>query len=189
MLALAMVVGWSGVGIAHPHPFCVQSRKCKIGARGPQGESGTQGPTGPQGPVGPQGPIGDAGADGLPGAVGPTGPGGPRGATGVQGVPGMTGPPGPPGSFTRKSTSSGILNRPLGGTLVSLALDCDPGSQIVSGGVANNIVNPLDEPRTHMLDSGPTANGWHANSTVVQQFTLGGTLEVVLTIICAEQQL
>jgi hypothetical protein len=130
--------------------------------------------------------------------VGNTGPTGPRGATGADGLPGVPGATGPTGLqgptggsfiFARKSTSSGVLDRPLGGTLVFLELDCDPGSQIVSGGVTNNIVNPLDESRTHMLDSGPTANGWHANSTVVQQFTLGGTLEVVLTIICAEQQL
>jgi hypothetical protein len=132
------------------------------------------------GNTGPTGPRGATGADGLPGMPGATGP---------TGLPGSTGSTGPAGSFTRKSTSSGILDRPLGGTLVFLELDCDPGSQIVSGGVTNNVVNPLDESRTHMLDSGPTANGWHANSTVVQQFTLGGTLEVVLTIICAEQQL
>jgi Collagen triple helix repeat (20 copies) len=166
------------LAVAHPHPFCVLKKRCQQGLPGPQGTPGMPGAIGPTGPAGPTGADGIPGVNGAPGVAGP------------PGFPGPTGPTGPAGgSFIRKSTSSGILNRPLGGTLVSLALDCDPGSQIVSGGVTNNVVNPLDEPRTHMLDSGPTANGWHTNSTVVQQFTLGGTLEVVLTVVCAEQQL
>jgi hypothetical protein len=38
-----------------------------------------------------------------------------------------------------------------------------------------------------MLDSGPVdETGWHMHSTVIQQFSNGGTLEVTLTVLCGE---
>jgi len=79
-----------------------------------------------------------------------------------------------------------VLVRPQLGEVVSLELDCDPGFTLISGGTENLVANPQDVPRVHMLDSGPTALGWHTSATVTQQFSNGGTLEIVLTIRCAE---
>jgi len=84
-----------------------------------------------------------------------------------------------------KVASSGVLERPIAGTLVTLTAECDPGTVPVGGGLTNVVGNPADEPRTHLLDSGPTATGWHSDATVVSTFSFGGTLEVLVTVICA----
>jgi hypothetical protein len=149
------------------------------------------GPPGPMGRPGPPGPMGDMGLPGPPGPVGPVGAVGPMGPLGERGAPGpvgATGAPGPAGSLgglVRKSISTGVLVRPLGGVVITLALDCDPGFAIVAGGTTNTMANAPDISRLHLLASGPTASGWQADAVVVQQFTIGGTLEVVLTILCA----
>jgi len=71
------------------------------------------------------------------------------------------------------------------GTVVSISLACDPGEMILAGGTENFTNDPDDQTRIHMLDSGPDdLTGWHADAVVTQQFSNGGTLEVVLTILC-----
>jgi len=82
------------------------------------------------------------------------------------------------------SISSGILDRPAMDTVVALALACPPGSTIVSGGTENHVSDPSDAVHVHMLESGPDETGWHAQSVVTQRFAVGGTLEMVLTIVC-----
>jgi hypothetical protein len=118
--------------------------------------------------------MGAQGIQGIPGPVGPTGPSG------------LIGPTGPTIALTTKSISSGVMDRPRAGALVALSGDCDPGQVPIGGGITNIISDPRDEPRTHLLDSGPTANGWHSNATVISTFTNGSTLEVVLTFTCME---
>ena len=149
------------------------------GPTGPMGDRGLPGPPGPVGPVGPVGAVGPMGPLGEPGSPGAVG------ATGATGTTGATGPAEPLGGLVRKSISTGVLVRPLGGVVITLALDCDPGFQIIAGGTTNTMANAPDISRLHLLASGPTASGWQANAVVVQQFTIGGTLEVVLTILCA----
>jgi Collagen triple helix repeat (20 copies) len=155
------------------------------GPPGPTGPMGDRGLPGPPGPVGPVGPVGPAGAVGPTGPVGERGAPGPVGATGATGPTGSTGPTGTLGGLVRKQVSTGVLVRPLGGVVITLALDCDPGFAIVAGGTTNTMANAPDISRLHLLASGPTASGWQADAVVVQQFTIGGTLEVVLTILCA----
>jgi hypothetical protein len=184
MLALVLAVA-----LASPTaPWAVvpsQKALCRTLCKQP-GPTGPAGPPGPMGGTGPIGPPGATGPSGPPGAVGAAGP---PGAQGLPGVPGPTGPTGPTGAanvaVVARSVSSGVFVRPVAGTLVQLALACDPGGTILSGGTANVVSNAADVPRVHMLDSGPDApTGWHAAATVIQQFSLGGTLEVVLTILC-----
>jgi hypothetical protein len=114
---------------------------------------------------------------------------GPVGAPGATGLPGATGPTGATGSILgatiAKTISTGVLPRPAAGTVIDLALQCDPGQIVISGGVANTITDPSDVTKVHMLDSGPVdATGWHMHSTVIQRFSLNSNLEVVLTILC-----
>src|SRR5215475_9701928 len=132
------------------------------------------------GPPGPPGRAGDAGVPGPAGAPGGGGPSGPAGA------PGPTGPTGAGTAITTRSGSSGVLSRPQAGTLVAVAADCDPGTVPSGGGLSNLVGNPQDTSRVHLLDSGPTATGWHSNATVVSTFSNGGTLEVVVTVFCVE---
>jgi len=73
----------------------------------------------------------------------------------------------------------------MAGALIRMEATCDPGMVPIGGGVTNIVSNPQDEPRTHLLDSGPTPTGWHSNGTVVSTFSNGGTLEVVVTVVCA----
>ena len=79
-----------------------------------------------------------------------------------------------------------MLARPQAGTLVAVAADCDPGTVPSGGGLSNVVANPQDTSRVHLLDSGPTATGWHSNATVISTFSNGGTLEVVVTVFCVE---
>jgi hypothetical protein len=89
------------------------------------------------------------------------------------------------GSTVTKTLTTGILARPAAGVIIDLALQCDPGQIVISGGVTNNITDPSDVTKVHMLDSGPVdETGWHMHSTVIQRFSLNSNLEVVLTILC-----
>ena len=161
--------------IATKGAFCLTV--CKSKQPGPPGPPGLPGVAGTPGVAGPPGPPGPAGSVGAPGLVGP------------PGAPGSAGPPGPTGpslAVMPKTVSSGVLERPSAGTLVTLTAACDPGTVPIGGGLTNVVGNPQDEPRTHLLDSGPTATGWHSDATVVSTFSLGGTLEVLVTVICME---
>ena len=149
--------------------FCLTV--CKSKQPGPPGPPGLPGVAGTVGPVGPVGPAGPPGRDGAPGVVGPSGAPGPTG-------PGL--------ALRPKVATSGVLERPIAGTLVTLTAECDPGTVPVGGGLTNVVGNPQDEPRTHLLDSGPTATGWHSDATVVSTFSFGGTLEVLVTVLCME---
>ena len=151
-----------------------------------KGIPGIPGPAGPVGAVGPPGPAGPPGPLGPVGPVGPVGPAGLPGPPGASGPPGPTGPTGAPFAVVTKTATTGVLDRPPPGTIVVLTADCDPGDQPIAGGITNRVTNVADEGRTHLLDSGPTATGWHSNATVVSTFSIGGTLEVMLTLLCAQ---
>jgi len=152
------------------------------GPIGPTGSTGASGPPGDLGPVGPTGAVGPSGAVGPMGSAGATGP---MGLPGPVGATGATGPSGAgAGTLAMTSISSGILDRPAMDTVVALALACPPGSTIVSGGTENRVSDPDDAVHVHMLESGPDETGWHAQSVVTQRFAVGGTLEIVLTIVC-----
>jgi hypothetical protein len=179
MLALVGVLTSIEVGLAHPHPFCVLKKKCRIGPQGEMGLPGSVGPTGPQGVVGPPG------VSGPPGAVGPPGMPGVAGPMGATGPPGPTGPTGTALALVTRSVSSGVLDRPPAGALIRLALTCQPGEIVLSGGTANFVTNAADTSLVHQLDDGPDDFiGWHATAVVTQRFSLNGTLEVVLTLLC-----
>jgi len=79
-----------------------------------------------------------------------------------------------------------VLARPQAGTVVTVGAECDPGTVPSGGGLSNLVGNPQDTSRVHLLDSGPTATGWHSDATVVSTFSNGGTLEVVVTVFCVE---
>ena len=84
--------------------------------------------------------------------------------------------------------TTGLIPRPPAGTIINLSLSCDPGQIVISGGVTNTITDPADVAKVHMLDSGPIdATGWQMHSTVIQRFSLNSTLEVVLTVLCAQE--
>jgi hypothetical protein len=97
--------------------------------------------------------------------------------------------PGPTGSILAstvvKTATTGVIIRPAAGTIIDLALSCDPGQVVISGGVSNTITDPTDVTKVHMLDSGPVdETGWHMHSTVIQRFSLNSNLEVMLTVLC-----
>jgi|SRR5262245_25356690 len=187
-VAVVVVVAVGTVGACPPgvglsavrtkRNFCVTVCKSKQpGPPGPPGVAGEPGAVGPAGAIGPRGPVGPRGLVGPPGAPGGLGPSGP---------PGPTGPTGGAAAPTARSGSSGMLARPQAGTLVAVAADCDPGTVPIGGGLSNLVANPQDTSRVHLLDSGPTATGWHSNATVISTFSNGGTLEVVVTVFCVE---
>src|SRR5215475_14584869 len=169
----ACPVGLGGLSaVRTKQNFCLTVCKSKQpGPPGPPGRAGDAGVPGPAGAAGPRGPAG------APGGGGPSGP---------AGAPGPTGPTGAGTAITTRSGSSGVLSRPQAGTLVAVAADCDPGTVPSGGGLSNLVGNPQDTSRVHLLDSGPTATGWHSNATVVSTFSNGGTLEVVVTVFCVE---
>jgi Collagen triple helix repeat (20 copies) len=167
------------------------AKKCK-GAPGATGPMGLPGAVGPTGPMGTQGIPGTQGAQGIPGPQGaPGAPGvpGAMGPAGAPGLPGATGPTGATGSImgstVAKTISTGVLIRPSMGLVIDLSLTCDPGQIVISGGVTNTVTDPTDVTKVHMLDSGPVdESGWHMHSTVIQRFSNGSNLEVVLTVLC-----
>jgi len=107
---------------------------------------------------------------------------------GPTGAPGLPGPTGSLGATTSKTATTGVIIRPGPGTVVDLALSCDPGQMVISGGVVNNVTNPADITKVHMLDSGPIDGvGWQMHSTVISRFSVDSDLEVVLTILCAQE--
>jgi basic membrane lipoprotein Med (substrate-binding protein (PBP1-ABC) superfamily) len=88
-------------------------------------------------------------------------------------------------STISKTATTGVIIRPAAGTIIDLALSCDPGQVVISGGVSNTITDPTDVTKVHMLDSGPIdESGWHMHSTVIQRFSVNSNLEVVLTVLC-----
>jgi len=92
------------------------------------------------------------------------------------------------GGSISKTVTTGVIIRPNTGTVITLSLSCDPGQIVISGGVTNTVTNPVDISKVHMLDSGPIdASGWQMHSTVISRFSNGSDLEVVLTVLCAQE--
>ena len=170
MVALLLLL-LAGPVMAHPHPFCVLSKKCK---QGPVGPIGPQGPTGPNGEDGPPGPPGCDGATGPTGSVGPTGPVGPAGVAG------------PTGNVTIPVSMHSVtqnFGRAQSGTLISLVVPCDPGEIVISGGVVPTIAGGVarDIQQVHLLYGGPTTPpiAWQVASTIVN--TLSQTADLTYT--------
>lgn len=191
-----------GVALASPRaPYTtVPSKKalCRSICRGME----IPGPTGPEGPPGPSG---SPGAIGAPGLVGPQGAGGPPGAQGAPGLPGVVGPigatgpagdPGPagptgptgpaaalPGTVTPRTGSVSAL-RPMNGVPLTAVADCLAGEQLVGGGTRTATTVPADVDRVHLLDSGPTSNGWTGTAASFSRISMGSTLTVTATAFC-----
>ena len=130
-----------------------------------------------QGPRGAKGAIGEPGPQGEQGPQGPQGLQGPQGPQGTKGATGATGPAGPAG-FRRLYYAYSEPQPIPPDTVITGALECDPGLHIVSGGVG------VEDPTwQYVIESHPKGwTGWTASVSNESDVTRSATYFVI----CAE---
>jgi hypothetical protein len=86
---------------------------------------------------------------------------------------------------TTRSAATALV-RPAVGELVTAAVDCAVGEQVIGGGTRAVASDPADAARFHLLDDGPTPSGWTGTAASTSRFAVGSTLSVTATAFCLE---